>query len=482
MDSARAKRMTGELLNRTVGDWTITEYRAAGKSALVFKATRGGETAALKIFDPELIERFGKDVQEGRIRREISLRGRNHPYLIKILDGGHCPKSDLWFVAMEFIDAPNLSTVIQNVPRDRIWPIISQVASAARFLESLQLAHRDIKPDNIAVTLDFQHAVLFDLGVIRPFGISDLTDAEKRWFIGTLQYSSPEFLFRTEDDSPNGWRALTFYQLGAVLHDMIMRKRLFSEFADPFGRLVEAVKHEIPKVEAADVTPDLILLARNCLIKDPMLRLRLVHWEDFDPKEGQTGTWTDAKVRILKRRAQACELGVVGGDEYEERSARAARRILDDIQGRLQDIIRQECVGSDLFPPMEIHEFYDQRPDQTHFLVLFSASNEHALFRQLSVWFDVSLLDQQSQAIQFLCAAALGSSQLSREPILGHPPTPIFEGVFEESVIRSVIQNLLYPLLDEAQQAGLSTGSMDQGAELKWLQLVTSGRPITDNE
>jgi hypothetical protein len=69
--------------------------------------------------------------------------------------------------------------------------------------------------------------MVMDFGVIRPVGEPGITDGDQRPFIGTLQYSSPEFLFRTEADTPEGWRALTFYQLGAVLHDLIMRQRIF---------------------------------------------------------------------------------------------------------------------------------------------------------------------------------------------------------------------------------------------------------------
>jgi hypothetical protein len=82
MDAARAKRMIEELQGRTVGEWTVTEFSGTGKSAIVFKATRGREICALKIFDPELIDRFGKDVQKNRIDRELSLRGKCHPNLV----------------------------------------------------------------------------------------------------------------------------------------------------------------------------------------------------------------------------------------------------------------------------------------------------------------------------------------------------------------------------------------------------------------
>jgi eukaryotic-like serine/threonine-protein kinase len=252
MDDARAVRMAAELLGTTIGDWTILEYLGAGKSALVFRAQKDSSFAALKVFDPELVQRFGTDVQKARIERELSLRGKHHPNLVKILDGGQCAGTGFFFVAMELLEGDSLSSHIKEIPRELIWPILAQITSAAQFLESLDLVHRDIKPDNIFISKDFRHAWLLDFGVIRPFGEPGITDGDQKPFIGTLQYSSPEFLFRTEDDTPSGWRALTFYQLGAVLHDLIMKERLFAAYVSPFACLVEAVKNTTPHIEASD--------------------------------------------------------------------------------------------------------------------------------------------------------------------------------------------------------------------------------------
>lgn len=474
--------MAAELLNGRVGDWTLVEYRdTAGKSSLVFKATRGDETAALKIFDPELIERFGEKVQAERIQRELSLRGKHHPHLVRILDGGCCAKRGLWFVAMGYVDAPNLATVLQDVPRERIWPIIEQVASAARFLETLGLAHRDIKPDNIAVGLDFQHSVLLDLGVIRPFGVAGLTDEDQRVFVGTLQYSPPEFLFRLEKDSLEGWRGVTFYQLGAVLHDLIMRRRLFSELCEPFARLVEAVKHEIPRIDPGGCSPDLVVLTRNCLQKDPELRLRFVRWEDFDVRERRPTHAADAKERIRKRRGYAHVGGVTGADTETEQKDRMQRRSINAIRTRLQEVIREICISSDLFPPMEIHDIHDGRPDWARFRVGFCLSVEHGLFEPLAVWFEVRLLDAEAEAVSLGCLAALGS-RLEAVDVSGQVRAMIFEGAFAEDFVRPLLADILFPLLDNVQQVVRAERSGKGSSACLWLKVRTSGEEEPSND
>ena len=261
MDPVRAERISKELINQRIGRWLIRRYIGSGKSAVVFEGEKDGQQSALKVFDPELVEKFGKATQLGRIERERSLIGEHHLHLVQIFDGGECAESGYLYVAMELIEAPNLGSSLTLVPREKIASLLYQIASAARFLEEKNLAHRDIKPENIAVFPDFSRAVLLDLGVLRPFGDPSLTDDDARGFVGTLRYSSPEFLLRTEKDTRDGWRAVTFYQLGAVLHDLIMRRPLFQEFSDPYALLVEAVKSEQPAIRADDVPADLILLA-----------------------------------------------------------------------------------------------------------------------------------------------------------------------------------------------------------------------------
>src|SRR5882672_199456 len=187
--------MKTELLNREVGGWVILDYMDCGKSAVVMRGRRDDKVAALKIFDPDLVERFGRATQLARIQRETTLVGKNHPNLISIYDGGECSSTGYLYVAMEFVEAPSLASALLTLPRDRIRSVICQVAAAAEYLELLGLVHRDIKPENIVVTEAWARTILLDLGVLRPLSGSDLTDeTNKKPFIGTLRYAAPEHL------------------------------------------------------------------------------------------------------------------------------------------------------------------------------------------------------------------------------------------------------------------------------------------------
>lgn len=217
------------------------------------------QIAALKVRDRSLVDEHGKAEQLERLEREKSLIGQKHPNLIEILDVGYSDVLDLMYVVMQYLPWENMYQQSQQIPHASIRLLISQVAAAAKFLEDLGIAHRDIKVDNILVSPDFQQVCLLDLGVIRPIAKSEVTDDD--YFVGTHQYAPPEFILRTEDPSLRGYRAITFYQLGGVLHDLIMRRRLFADFQRPPTKLTNAIQQENPDIHASDVELSLIALA-----------------------------------------------------------------------------------------------------------------------------------------------------------------------------------------------------------------------------
>lgn len=67
-----------ELVGRLVSGWLVQKLINNGKSAAVFMAEKAGVRAALKIFDPAIVQRYGRAAQLERINRERSLIGKEH--------------------------------------------------------------------------------------------------------------------------------------------------------------------------------------------------------------------------------------------------------------------------------------------------------------------------------------------------------------------------------------------------------------------
>ncbi|QBP74551.1 hypothetical protein E2K99_05765 [Herbaspirillum huttiense] len=366
MDFAEAQVFADSLLSKgEVGGWELLEYLAHGKSAVLLKARRGGKVSALKVFHSGLIEAYGRDAQLIRINREKELIDKKHPNLISILDAGACEATGHLYVAMELAGGRPLSTQLMSIPRKNIPMLIEQLARAAEQLENWGLTHRDIKPDNIHINEQSTSLTLLDFGVVKPHGDDSATSLQvSKAFIGTHQYSPPEMIHGKEKDTLDGWRAITFYQIGAVLHDLITQKPIFHHATARHANLVSAIDNEDVVLRTDDVDPQLCNLAKRCLVKRPDERLELVRWDDFKfsdsaLKKPSLEARRDALQRQLRLGKSQMRADVL--ENYEERrlaqirlqeSIRSARFQFDGALAELGELVpaRSTFVDGGAYP------------------------------------------------------------------------------------------------------------------------------------
>ncbi|HEX3531363.1 MAG TPA: asparaginase domain-containing protein [Thermoanaerobaculia bacterium] len=344
----------GDVRPSVVGGWEVLSYLGEGASAKVYKAQKDGKIAALKIYNELIIHRSGEQQQIARIERQLELVDHGHPNLVPILGGGR-DENNVIYLVMGYIRGEPLNRAKASIPIERIRPILAQVAEAAHFLERKDLVHRDIKPANIVTDTAFRRAVLLDLGVLRPVEGLGFTSDHKaaRPFVGTTRYSPPEFLLGQEGTSVEGFRAVTFYQLGAVLHDMITGAIMFQHVDDDnYPNLVSAVRDGHPQIRPEALRPDvpdaLRVLANHCLDPNPESRLKNVTWEHF-------------KCRRLARKPTVIFLysgGTIGSDTSpdlgDERRLRKTdprnERLLKAYDARLRRDYRQLTGAGEELP------------------------------------------------------------------------------------------------------------------------------------
>lgn len=114
----------------------------------------------------------------------------NHPNIIRLYDSFHDEFAQ--YLVMEY--CPN-GTMKENgnLPYDKFVYYSKQVLEAIAFCHSNNVAHRDIKPDNIFLDR-YNHVKLADFGMAKCFNINTKS-SEK---CGSLLYLSPEMLQNRE--------------------------------------------------------------------------------------------------------------------------------------------------------------------------------------------------------------------------------------------------------------------------------------------
>ena len=115
------------------------------------------------------------------------------------------------------------------MPPTLVRAVVKELADAIDHIHSIEIVHRDIKPQNVLVRpeqpLDL---VLADFGVAQAFVMSALGQVA-----GTFAYLAPEGthgrLSRTGD----------WWALGVITHELLTGRHLFADPADPRRLLPE---------------------------------------------------------------------------------------------------------------------------------------------------------------------------------------------------------------------------------------------------
>jgi hypothetical protein len=229
-----------------------------------------------------------------------------------------------------------------------------------------------------------------------------------------------------------------------------MRTPLFYEFSEPFGRLVNAVQQEKPKIASSQVSPDLVELAKRCLSKKPELRLELVTWEDFQPPRVTADPVKAVKEKISKRNIETAAAGRERESGKPEQDREESAWKLKDYCTQVQSLIRDECIESGLFPRLTGGDIAD------HFNIVFEPFNS-TNGKNVRLTFVVSLdwLDAADDLVSITISAAASLSQVKEEDerrLISDSSRPIYKGHFNQEMISAAISPFLFLALDAAQR------------------------------
>jgi eukaryotic-like serine/threonine-protein kinase len=260
-----------DLTGTRLGDFSLVRRIGAGAMGDVYlgKHADTGESVAIKL----ILDKHSQDEAFiKRFKREIDvLMGLNHPNIARAV--GYGVEQDRSFLALEYIDGPNLSDVLHERGALFEQDVLSIAIQVARGLASAYneagLVHRDIKPMNLLVKQmrraqrsgffmeEGDKVKIIDFGLAKPTDSDDQRLTMTGFVMGTPAYMSPEQI-RCE-------QSLDFhtdmYALGATMFHLltgripfpgnapaiIMTGHLTQPVPDP-GELVPSISQNTRKI------------------------------------------------------------------------------------------------------------------------------------------------------------------------------------------------------------------------------------------
>ena len=224
------------------GRYEIQEKIGTGGMAYVYRAKdiKLERNVTLKVLkeeyanDENFKSRFGI---EARSAAKLS-----HPNIVNAYDFGE--ENGICYIVMEYVHGDTLKKIILNdAPLDEIvaLDIASEMASALSHAHKNGVVHRDIKPQNILISVDGAVKIT-DFGIARAAAVSTATTTTTA--MGSVYYLSPE-------QARNGYvdEKSDIYSLGITMFEMVTGKLPF----DGSTSVAVALKHlndQLPDIKS----------------------------------------------------------------------------------------------------------------------------------------------------------------------------------------------------------------------------------------
>lgn len=274
-----------------LGRYTLVREIGRGGMAIVWLAQdeKLKRAIALKVLRPGLaLESQHVD----RFRREaLEIADLRHPNVVQVLDVG--TEHHHHFLAMEYVEGPSLSRVIEALPKPHGWTaddlaracgipsvalpgmtfeqaaaaLLAPIAEALQAAHDQGLIHRDVKPSNILLRRDGT-AVIADFGLAKSAGTPALSMTGD--ILGTPYYMSPEQAWLSEVKIDH---RTDIYSLGVTLFELLSGRRPHE--GETVLAVFESIKTSIPQ-GLRNVDPrcskDSAAVARKAMDRDPSCR------------------------------------------------------------------------------------------------------------------------------------------------------------------------------------------------------------------
>lgn len=250
------------MIGALISHYKIIEKLGEGAMGVVYKAedTKLGRCVALKFFPADL--KADKERKERFIREAMTASALDHANIYTVHEIGET-NDDRMFICMALYEGGTLAEKIKGGPinMEEVIDVSLQVAQGMEKVHRKGIIHRDIKPQNLILTLDGVVKIV-DFGLAKLVGQRDLT--REGITVGTVGYMSPEQARGDEVD-----QRTDIWSLGVVIYEMVTGQIPFN------GEYTQAVIYSILNEEPEPITslrskipPDLERIVNKCLSKE----------------------------------------------------------------------------------------------------------------------------------------------------------------------------------------------------------------------
>jgi Tol biopolymer transport system component len=251
-----------------IGPYEILGWLGSGGMGEVYRARdhRLGRDVALKLITGLLA---GDAARIRRFEQEARAAGQlNHPNVLAVYDIGVHDGAP--YIVSELLEGRSLRSRLADgaVSWRKVLDYAKQVAEGLAAAHDRGIVHRDVKPDNLFITVEGRIKIL-DFGIAKLTSSEDVsgrqtgmpTDTAAGTVIGTAAYMSPEQVRGEAVDARSD-----IFSLGSVLYEMLAARPAFQR-ETAAETMTAILKEDPPPLPSIADAPALARIVDRCLEK-----------------------------------------------------------------------------------------------------------------------------------------------------------------------------------------------------------------------
>lgn len=244
------------MIGQIIANYKITAAIGEGGMGIVYQAehVHFNRKVAIKALHKKLIS--NNSIKE-RFRNEAATLSQiEHPNIVKLYD--YVETEDGLFLVMEYVEGVPLDEYIKNVSgpiqESAAIKIMLGMLSGFSFAHSKNIVHRDVKPSNIIINIDFSVVKILDFGIAKILGDDSRNLTKDGSQMGTVYYMSPEQVKGLSLDKRSD-----IYSLGVTFFQMVTGVNPYQNLATEFEIYNQITQSDLPDaVTVYPLVPDKI--------------------------------------------------------------------------------------------------------------------------------------------------------------------------------------------------------------------------------
>ena len=221
------------------------------------QSSSGQKEIALKVI------RTNSEQEQKIVEREISILKKLgqpcHPAIACYY--GSEKIGNKYYIEMEYISGKDLGQFAYTYSLDKnffryIMDIMSELLGGIKYIHSLDILHRDIKPDNIIIQYPELQPKLIDMGLACYESRQPRCDNEKccLGYAGTAYFMSPESLLKNV-----AYPKSDIWSLAASIYYVITRTHVYEPLVENMGELKKLARQSVELLPTGNLFLDELL-------------------------------------------------------------------------------------------------------------------------------------------------------------------------------------------------------------------------------